>query len=178
MINVAVKEVGFALYSNFLQTLQSVWPHTWMILPMWGRPLSMTFTNNGGIASTGSLWGWTPSTSHHSPTRRKKPDTSYIVERCNEKGGGRHMHAHARKDRHFITPHSHMVTCDNAGTFHQNREIRNTRGHKKEAAAMYGRMLNYLERQLAQDTTINQIHCVGLPCMYSSIAACYYNLKF
>ena len=62
------------------------------------------------------------------------------------------MHAHVCKDRHFIAPHRHMVTTDNAGHI-PTEDVRNTREHKDMAKFWSWDGFNYPEKWPVPDTT-------------------------
>ena len=71
-------------------------------------------------------------------SNKKKPDTSYIVERCNGKGAiqtCKHMRAWT------ATLSLPTLTWSPVITFQMKQEIGNTRGHKKGSAALDGTML-------------------------------------
>ena len=62
------------------------------------------------------------------------------------------MHAHVCKDRHFIAPHRHMVTTDNAGHI-PTEDVKNTREHKDMTKFWSWDGFNYPEKWPVPDTT-------------------------
>ena len=63
------------------------------------------------------------------------------------------MPAHVCKDRHFIAPHRHMVTSDNAG-YIPTEDVRNTREHKDRAKLWSWDRFNYPEKRPVRDTQV------------------------
>lgn len=83
------------------------------------------------------------------------------------------MHAHARKDRHFITPNSHMVTCDNERLGTQE-DMRKRLQHWMGECSIIQKS-NWLKIPQLTKIILWGYHVY---CIYISIAVCYNSLKF